>query len=282
MPSIELDLNTDFKVNDDGELTLAISTDESNLLQVNDDGIYALGTTDMLGVKNGQKTEGITVGIQSTFYPLTENASGRIATTGIVHRTFTSTGEKPGEKLTGRNTNEKFRAGLDHVLPGDIFRVKHAEDSEDPDVYDYYLVLTCDPKKDDNGYALGNVVDKYVKLGSYKDPNIATTEAVDAYKTLWNSLTVIQLKEMIGSYIQVKDARELIDKRGRIAPQNVKMITDETAKMNQIINDFPKDDTKEEQYHMTMEEMCSQLESQGMSPVQIELLLLDVLQNYIE
>ena len=176
MPQLVLDLANDMTCNTNGDVTIQLSSQEGNLFQIKEDGLYAKTAYDW-NIRDGQKTEGITVGIASDYYPLTTNASGRIALTGLVHRTFLSTGENVGEKLVGLNGSDEFRSQLDYCLPGDIFRVKN-----DDDTYDYYLIIKTDPLKDDNGYAYGNIVTDYAKLGTWGAFNVTPpTPGEDEY-----------------------------------------------------------------------------------------------------
>ena len=162
MPSVELDIKSDLTYLEDGALTIQTSKSSGNIFQILDDGIYAMGTYDW-NIRDGQKTPGITVGIISEFYPVANSATGQIAVTGLVHRSFVSTGEKVGEKLVGLNGADLFRSPVDYCLPGDVFRVK-VSDTE----YDYYLIIKTDPlKNDENGYSPGNVITDYAKLGRW-------------------------------------------------------------------------------------------------------------------
>lgn len=167
MPRIDLDLNTDLMVTDDGYLTLRISPDEDNSLSLTSDGLMSVGAVSVSGwnSKSGQILEGLTIGQVSVYNKNPSNPSGRIATTGIVHRVFTSHGEKPGEELTGRFTKDYFRSDMDYCLPGDIFRVRIDND----DHYDYYLILKVDPRKEGDKYEPGNMIARYVKLGTFGD-----------------------------------------------------------------------------------------------------------------
>jgi hypothetical protein len=167
MPRIDLDLNTDLMVTDDGYLTLRISPDEDNSLSLTSDGLMSVGSVSVSGwnAKSGQILEGLTIGQVSVYNKNLSNPSGRIATTGIVHRIFTSHGEKPGEELTGRFTKDYFRSDMDYCLPGDIFRVRIDND----DHYDYYLILKVDPRKEGDKYEPGNMIARYVKLGTFGD-----------------------------------------------------------------------------------------------------------------
>lgn len=167
MPRIDLDLNSDLMVTDDGYLTLRISPDEDNALSIASDGLLSVGALSVSGwnSKSGQILEGLTIGQVSFYNKNPSNPSGRIATTGIIHRVFTSHGEKPGEELTGRFTKDYFRSDMDYCLPGDIFRVKIDND----DNYDYYLILKVDPRKEGDKYEPGNMIAQYVKLGTFGD-----------------------------------------------------------------------------------------------------------------
>ena len=165
MPRIDLDLNTDLMVTDDGYLTLRISPDEGNSLSIESDGLMSVGSMSVTGwnSKSGQILEGLTIGQVSFYNKETSNPTGRIAATGIVHRVFTSHGEKPGEELTGRMSCDPFRFDMDYCLPGDIFRVSIDND----DNYDYYLILKVDPRKEGDKYEPGNKIARYVKLGTF-------------------------------------------------------------------------------------------------------------------
>jgi len=252
------------------------------LEELNDDGIYALGLSNTWNIRDGEKTEGVTVGIRSTFYPLTSNATGRIALTGIVHRTFTSTGSNIGEKLVGRNSADTFRSDLDHCLPGDVFRVKLPLDESGIQKYDYYLILTTDPKKDDNGYGLGNVVGKYAKLGTFIDPNTALESNVNSYKRLLNELTVVQLYHFLDPKTSVKDATETINTRISLAPNNSKMVNSELIAIANVKIAYQPDESKPEEYNLTLTEMCTALQEHGLTSDVINSLELDELQSKLD
>lgn len=192
---IDLDLANDLKVTEDGYVTIKISPDEGNSLSIESDGLMSVGLSTINGwnASEGQILQGLTIGPVSIYNKNKANPSGRISTTGIVHRTFTAHSEdKIGEDLTGRMTYDKFRPDLDYCLPGDIFRVKVDRLDDTKALFNYYLITKVDAKKEGDVYNPGNKIARYVKLGTWGDLNTDITIDVPEkpkYKDSIDSIT---------------------------------------------------------------------------------------------
>ena len=129
---ISLLLDPTLTINESNQLTVNISSEQGNTLQMLEDGLYAEarpnGSGDGHGYQNGRSSNGMTVG---TLSPFSSEATGhRVNAPCIIHRIFTCT-QTDGSDIDLRSGSDTG----DYVLPGDFFRVLNGSN------YDYYLIL---------------------------------------------------------------------------------------------------------------------------------------------
>lgn len=129
---ISLLYDSSLKINESNQLSVNISNNLGNTLEVLEDGLFAnctpTGTGDYSGYQNGRSDNGIYVGTLSPFSSTTYNH--RVNAPCITHRIFTCE-ETDGSDIdlrSGSNTG-------DYVLPGDFYRVLNGAN------YDYYLII---------------------------------------------------------------------------------------------------------------------------------------------
>lgn len=149
---INLDLDNDLVVNDKGKLTVKISPDDSNTLEIRNDGLYAKSTkgvdgSDGSGYEGRKLLEHIMLGYENCFYPL-QIESRKVLCTSVVHRIFDAElSEDNGVIL------KDFR-NVDTVLVGDFFRIAKTDGG-----YSYFIITETSLSKTNNS------VIKYEKLG---------------------------------------------------------------------------------------------------------------------
>lgn len=154
LPRIELDLDNDLVINSSNKLSVKVSNEPGNTLQINDDGIYASAPKGNDG-SGGTGYEGtsthdyVRVGYEN---PFTETKSDkRILCTNVVHRIFNAIIDSDNVTLNN------FRQ-VDCVLVGDFFRVLQSSGK-----YKYYIVT----KTTETFNGLNNSISSYQKLGEW-------------------------------------------------------------------------------------------------------------------
>lgn len=155
MIKIELDIDKDLCINpSDNSISINISTESGNTLQIKDDGLYAPAPKGPDG-SGGTGYEGesffdyVRVGYESPFTDT--KLSKRVLCTNVVHRVFNATIND------GVVTLNNFR-NVDVVLVGDFFRVKQSNGK-----YKYYIVT----KTSETANGLDNTVTSFKELGEW-------------------------------------------------------------------------------------------------------------------
>lgn len=122
--TIQLDIASDLKFNDDGSVGLNITSEVPDRLSIKEDGLYIeapVGKSKQVGMVFGGQydNEGLRVGANCPFGRADNpdiEAPLMITCTEKVHRVFESS-DPDGQNLVG------FRPNIDCVLPGDMYRV---------------------------------------------------------------------------------------------------------------------------------------------------------------
>ena len=125
----------------------------NNELMVRADGLYICGQGLWdLKLKDKQLGHGVHVNVSpwgESWLSSNDLFNNHVCCDCTVHRCWTAKWGKPDMDdllkrdpilLYGKNKEDLFRADADWVLPGDFFRIRTNEESEETPVYDYYLI----------------------------------------------------------------------------------------------------------------------------------------------
>lgn len=158
MTEIQLDLTNDFKYDENGVLSLNISSATNNSLTTKADGIYAIGSsssnTQTKEIDNSLKrafsendTFGMRIGYRTPFSA--EKMPNQLTATLYLHRCFTANDEN-GQDLVN------FRSNLDYVLPGDMYIYNKAI---------YIVTSVTSTGSDGQHWSPGNKITSSSKIG---------------------------------------------------------------------------------------------------------------------